>query len=543
VPRPEPSPPAGWTPFGRRRRPTPVGRALGGALLLLALLLTLWWAAGGGGALDGPAADRGAAARGPATGTVADAGASDAAAPVAAAPACGPEAPAGARPLTLPLPAARGDPWSGWVGQEVCLTHPLVVAEVYELLSRRRLVAAASRPWATTPPDALARGSLVVRPADGAATARLLDADGRSGRADGGGAWSLGPGDLRNGDALEGLHGRLRREGDDLVLEAPALTVRRLNPRPAAPPALAGGAFAAAGADPPAIAVRVAGVNLLNWFTTLGDRGAATAAALERQAAKLVATLAALDADALALAEVENDGTGAALDDLLRRLNAAQRAAGRGPAADYVAARAPPGGSGGDAIRVAIAYRPAALTLLETAADRARVHDRAPLAAAFALPDGRPAFTLVAAHHKSKGGCPASGDVDRGSGCWDLRRDAQSQALLDFADRLVAAGGPPVLVVGDLNAYRHEAPVRRFAEAGWRVLVDDMPEERAYSYVHFGRAGALDHAAASPALAGRLLGAAFWPINADEPPRSDERRATPYRSSDHDPLLLALGWD
>ncbi|MDA0700483.1 MAG: endonuclease/exonuclease/phosphatase family protein, partial [bacterium] len=118
-----------------------------------------------------------------------------------------------------------------------------------------------------------------------------------------------------------------------------------------------------------------------------------------------------------------------------------------------------------------------------------------------------------------------------------------SEALLDFAGRLSRAAAPPVLIVGDLNAYRHEAPVRRFAEAGWRVLVDDMPAERAYSYVHFGRAGALDHAIADPTLAPQVLGAAFWPINADEPPRSDERRATPFRSSDHDPLLLALGWN
>ncbi len=75
------------------------------------------------------------------------------------------------------------------------------------------------------------------------------------------------------------------------------------------------------------------------------------------------------------------------------------------------------------------------------------------------------------------------------------------------------------------------------------MLVDDMAPERAYSYVHFGRAGAIDHAAASPGLAARVLGAAFWPINADEPPRSDDRLPTPYRSSDHDPVLLALGWD
>ena len=547
--RPSAPPPDVWTVFGRWRRPTRAGRALGVALLLLSLLLTVRWAIDPARAPVDPAPGSATASAGLAT------------APPTAPPAtCAPGAPAAARPLTLPLDPTVGgaDPWGVWIGEVVCLTHPLTVAEVYELLTRRRVLAAVERPWATTPADELLRGALLVRPAPGAERARLLPADPAAtvaAGASGAGAWGLGSGELRNGDALEGLHGRLRLEGGAVVLEAPALTVRRLNPRPPAPPELGATAVAAPGvrgptprpADEPAgsngSTVRIAGVNLLNWFVTLGDRGAATPAARERQAAKLVAALLALDADALALAEVENDD-GRALDDLLRRLDEAQRAAGRDPAAAYRAARAPPGATGRDAIRVAIAYRPAVLTLLRTDADRAPVHDRPPLAAAFAHPDGSPAFTLVSVHHKAKSGCPATGDVDRGSGCWDLRRDAQSQALLDFAARLALdPDDPPVLIVGDLNAYRHEAPVGRFADAGWRVLVDGMPPERAYSYVHFGRAGALDHAVASPALAPRVVGAAFWPINADEPPHADGDRPTPYRSSDHDPLLLALRWD
>jgi endonuclease/exonuclease/phosphatase family metal-dependent hydrolase len=575
VPRPgPPRPPDAWTVFGRWRRPSPLGRGIGIALLLLSLLLTARWANDArtmpDTAAPGPAS--GAMAGVPMPPPVGPAPVGPApAAPAADAPAadaaCGTDAPAGAQALTLPLEggAAGADPWAPWVGAIVCLTHPLVVAEVYELPSQRRLLAAAERPWSTTPADAYLRGTLHVRPAAGAARARLLsaadvgpaedapaEADGWPAEdapaeavaaapaiASGSGAWGLGGGELRNGDALEGLYGRLHAVDGRVVLEAPALTVRRLNPRPPAPPPPSG----PAGAPARGTTVRVAGFNLANWFVTLGGRGAATPAARERQADKLVAALLALDADALALAEVENDD-GSALDDLLARLNEAQRAAGRDPAATYVAARAPPGAGGRDTIRVAIAYRPAALRLLRVDTDRAAIHDRAPLAAAFALPDGRPALTLVAAHHKAKGGCPTSGDVDRGSGCWDLRRDAQSQALLDFAGRLARrADDPPVLIVGDLNAYRHEAPVRRFAEAGWRVLVDDMPSERAYSYVHFGRAGALDHAIAAPALAVRVQAAAFWPINADEPPRTDAALPTPYRSSDHDPVWIDLSWD
>ena len=235
---------------------------------------------------------------------------------------------------------------------------------------------------------------------------------------------------------------------------------------------------------------------------------------------------------------MENDAGGFALNDLIARLNAAQREVGRDSTSDYASFAS--GRLGSDAIRVAILYRPAQLQLDGWAIDGARVHLRPPLAARFTPSgDGEP-FTLIAAHHRSKGGCPSAGDIDRGSGCWDLQRDAQSQALIDFASGLRAEGWPAALAIGDLNAYRHEAPIARFAAAGWQLAVDRMPPAAAYSYVHFGLAGALDHAAADPELAPRLAGANFWAINADEARGADADLASPFRSSDHDPLIIGL---
>jgi predicted extracellular nuclease len=461
------------SPLGFARPRTPLQRRLGAALLLLSALLAAQWA------LDG---DRTAPLPEPS--------------PAAA---CAPGAPAGARPLALPLPDAAS--WRDLDGALVCLTHPLVVAEVFELRSRGWVLAGAERPTAATAASEVAAGTLRVRPAAS---------------------------DLRNGDALRGAWGTLTVDGRGALLSDARLDVERRNPRPTAPPAV--------GADGD---VRLAAVNLFNWFWTLDRRGAATPAQREAQAAKLVATLAPLDADVLALAEVENDG-GRALDELLERVNAAQRAAGRGPEADYAAVAVPAAERGRDAIRVAIAYRPARLTLVGATADRDRVHDRPPLAATFDTADGA-RFTVVAVHHKSKGSCPATGDVDRGSGCWDLRRDAQTTAVVGFAERLATqVGDADVVVLGDFNAYRHEAPTRRFADAGWALAVDAMPEQDAYSYVYFGRAGALDHAAASPSAAAQVTGAAFWRVNADEPPGTDANRPNPFRASDHDPLLLAF---
>jgi hypothetical protein len=55
---------------------------------------------------------------------------------------------------------------------------------------------------------------------------------------------------------------------------------------------------------------RIAAVNVLNYFTTLGERGADTAAELDRQAATFVAALSAIDADVVGLIEFDNNGDG-----------------------------------------------------------------------------------------------------------------------------------------------------------------------------------------------------------------------------------------
>ena len=58
-----------------------------------------------------------------------------------------------------------------------------------------------------------------------------------------------------------------------------------------------------------------------------------------------------------------------------------------------------------------------------------------------------------------------------------------------------------------------------------------------------GLSGRLDHALLSSSLAKQLRGAAEWHINADEQDAqgyADGDPAVPFRSSDHDPLLLGF---
>jgi uncharacterized protein len=327
-------------------------------------------------------------------------------------------------------------------------------------------------------------------------------------------------GTRRTGDQVEGLTGILTHAFDaHRVHPTRAPVFRAANPRPAPPPAAAEGTL------------RVATFNVENYFQTLGSRGASSRAELERQRQKLAAALRGVDADIVSLTEVENRPR--ALDDLVTTLNR-----GRPAGLHYRATTHPE--TGPDAIRNALLYRPARVTLLGVDADLVRVHNRPPLLGWFQPRDGGEAFGVVAVHFKAKVGCPAEGDVDRGQGCWNALRTAQAQRLLDWL-RDVRKDGAPVLIAGDLNAYAAEESVATLRTAGKIDLsAPHQPQPDRRTYVFHGEAGQLDYLLASPALAERVQASGTWHINADEPPflgySGRQPALGPWRSSDHDPV-------
>jgi len=83
--------------------------------------------------------------------------------------------------------------------------------------------------------------------------------------------------------------------------------------------------------------------------------------------------------------------------------------------------------------------------------------------------------------------------------------------------------------------------------AGWQDALASAKVETPYSFVYNGLSGRLDHALVSPALAGKLRGAAEWHNNADESERfaynGSDPDPGPYRASDHDPILLGFELD
>lgn len=322
--------------------------------------------------------------------------------------------------------------------------------------------------------------------------------------------------------------------------------------------------------------VRVASFNVLNYFNTFENctagaggaptdcRGAESAAEFARQWPKTVAAIVAMNPDVLGVIEIENDGygDGSAIAHLVGRLNAATQP-GRYAFLDVDQRTGRTNALGTDAIKVGFIYQPAAVTpagrtaVLDT---REFTHGgdgeprtRPSLVQAFQRPDG--ARVLVSVNHwKSKGSpCDAPAADDGQGNCNEVRTRAARELVRWLATDPTGTGEPDVLLIGDLNSYAMEDPVRVLREAGFADLLRQFGGERAYSYVFAGQWGYLDHALASASLLSQVRGATAWHINADEPPvldynlnfRSPTQQqslyaADPYRSADHDPVLVGL---
>ncbi|MBW9092763.1 ExeM/NucH family extracellular endonuclease [Microbacterium jejuense] len=307
--------------------------------------------------------------------------------------------------------------------------------------------------------------------------------------------------------------------------------------------------------------LKISSFNVLNYFTSLDPtptnsndddyfRGADTAEEFQRQQAKIVSALAAIDADVFGLLEIENNGT--AVQALADTLNA-QVGAGT-----YVPVTT--GVIGGDAITTALLYKPSAVTpvgdfqLMTSAVDPAWLdnRNRPGLTQRFASTETGEEFVVSVNHLKSKGSaCTESPDLGDGQGNCSATRTAAATALSTWLNETVAPDGRAI-VIGDLNSYDHEDSIDAFVNGGFTDLEKQFGGEHAYSYVFDGQSGYLDYALAQSALAADVTGAAAWHINADEPslidydmsfklPAQDALYAPdPYRSSDHDPVIVGL---
>ncbi|MBU9225975.1 ExeM/NucH family extracellular endonuclease [Burkholderia multivorans] len=455
-------------------------------------------------------------------------------------------------PATLTLPVESANAFAAYEGMLVRLPQTLTVTDNYELgrygsvlLSNGRL----RTPTSVVPPsqaqtqiDANARNRLILddgsnkqNPASVPYPAPQLSAANT----------------LRSGYTVRDVQGVLEvRYGAWRVQPVPGAAAptfdARANPRTNAP------------ARDPHANLRVASFNVLNYFNGNGlgggfddpnNRGAKTYQEFQRQEAKIVSALKALDADVIGLMEIQNNGYGelSAVRQFAAKLGGAWRVVDPGTSR-----------LGGDAIAVAMIYDSRKVEPIGRAATLA-IDDknRQPLAQSFRRVGGKQALTIVVNHLKSKN-CPdaTNDDLDQGDGqgCWNPTRTRAAAKLADWLTGTpTGVAGQGVLLIGDFNSYTYEDPIRLLESRGYRNLVSRWIGANAYSYVYNGEAGYLDHALASLPLASHVKAVHEWHINADEPValqytlayKSAEQQQTyyapdAYRSSDHDPVLIDI---
>ncbi|HSK96816.1 MAG TPA: ExeM/NucH family extracellular endonuclease, partial [Euzebyales bacterium] len=477
---------------------------------------------------------------------------------------------------TVELPVASADDFERYEGMRAVFPQDLQISEYFNYDRFGEVVLALPfDEWdrVPTPTAVVEPGAEATALADAIALRRITLDDGLSDenpdtmRHPDGDEFTL-DNRFRGGDTVSGVTGVI----DDTfglyrIQPTDGATHTEDNPRPAAPEPVGGD-------------ITVSSFNVLNYFLTIDRgqddcgpardqecRGADTTEELQRQRAKILAALSAIDADVFGLIEMENTTGVEPLADLVAGLNDAAGA----DVYDFVDT----GTIGTDAIRVGIIYKPGSATpvgdpaILDATVDPRFRDDLNRPALAQTFSDGAGGvFTVAVNHLKSKGtACDDVGDPDTGDGqgnC-NITRTLAAQALVDWlATDPTVSGDGDALIIGDLNSYDKEDPIDAVLAgpddaAGtaddYTDLVRRFEGEQAYSYVFDGLTGYLDHALSNATMTRQVTGATTWHINADEPdlldydttfksPAQDALYAPdPYRSSDHDPVIVGLDLD
>jgi predicted extracellular nuclease len=459
--------------------------------------------------------------------------------------------------------------WKSLIGQNVTIKGNLTIVDTYDLVRRGQVKVARDRLYVPTSQiDPNDKNPNATSFQGGNNVAKVVEAQKFNDSAtiiiDDGSAKqnifppllfpNLGKKDptVRIGSTVRGVSGRLVKAGP-VILLVPNRPLRwKLAKRPKRP-------------DVGRANVTVASFNVLNYFSTIDNkknhaRGADSEAELKRQEDKLVAAIIALESDVIGLMELENN-----LESESRLVAALNRKLGKevfkGCGLPKGFADAP---GGRDDIRVGIIYRSDRVSPkgdVMMMLDQAFMGARTPIAQTFKpKAAGRP-FSLVVNHFKSKGGADkaevANKNKGDGQGAFNAKRRSQALALCKQIDKLRQGNKlPRVLIVGDLNAYEQEDPIDALRAFGLVDLHEQAAgkrqsdeREKYYSYNYRGQSGSLDHAFATPSLAGDVTGVEVWHINADEPRSLDYNQefnpkelyeADPFRSSDHDPVLIGI---
>ncbi|MET3961854.1 5'-nucleotidase [Marmoricola sp. OAE513] len=291
-----------------------------------------------------------------------------------------------------------------------------------------------------------------------------------------------------------------------------------------------------------------------------GPRGAWDDTNRLRQQAKIVKAINALGSDVVSLEEIENSrkygpNRDAALSTLVDALNA-DAGSDLWSFVPTPTAAQQPSLAEQDVIRTAFIYKKAKVETVGKSrilvGNAAFNNAREPLAQVFKPKNGTLSqqFLVVVNHFKSKSsGSGADADQGDGQGGSNASRVAQAKALVTFVDQLkTSTATKRVFLTGDFNSYTQEDPMKVLYDAGYTDIGSTFADE--YTYVFDGEVGSLDHVLANNDAVADVQGASIWNINSVESVAYEYSRynynatdfyvADPYRSSDHDPLVVGF---
>ncbi|MBQ6777810.1 MAG: hypothetical protein IJP52_05810 [Paludibacteraceae bacterium] len=148
-------------------------------------------------------------------------------------------------------------------------------------------------------------------------------------------------------------------------------------------------------------------------------------------------------------------------------------------------------------------------------------------------------------HFKAKRGSGTGSDADQGDGQgeYNASRVEEAKAVANLYDRCrTAFNDDNLLIMGDLNAYGMEDPIRTLTQKGMVDLHRYFHADSSYSYVYYGEAGYLDHALCDTSLLPQVTGMTPFHINSDEQDKYSYTSSdtTMFRCSDHDPVVVGL---
>lgn len=258
----------------------------------------------------------------------------------------------------------------------------------------------------------------------------------------------------------------------------------------------------------------------------------------EKQHNKIMKALEAIDADIFGLIEVQQG------QDALAKITNSLNALNNGKHYSYIDDGTKVSGT---FTKVGFVYRDDLLEPLRQIQSNNTGVNHRKKGQGFKMKSNNESIVVLLNHFKAKSGQGSgdNADINDGQGSFNGDRVREATAIITFAQSCARYfGDDDIIIMGDLNAYTQEDPIRIISDAGYTNLIKQYGGEKAYSYVFGGNIGCLDHAFANASLSAQATGCQVFHINADESSvfyyDGYSYNNDMYKSSDHDPVVIAF---